>query len=143
MVDAITDVHRFQVRVYYEDTDAGGIVYYANYFRYAERGRTELMRALGLESSQLMRDEGVILAVRHCEVDYLGSAILDDELVVETALQRVGGASLELFQLVRHRDGPLVRMDVKLACMSLGGCAMRLPLSARETLTNYLNSKKT
>lgn len=142
MGEAMANRHRFHIRVYFEDTDAGGIVYYANYLRYAERARTEFLRGLGLESSQLMRDEGVILAVRRCSVDFQGTAILDDNLAVETMLKRVGGASLEVLQSVYRSDCKLVDMNLKLGCMSLEGRASRLPLSMREALNNYLNSKK-
>lgn len=142
MIDTTTNRHLLQIRVYYEDTDAGGIVYYANYLRYAERARTELMRGLGLESSQLMRREGVLLAVRRCYVDYFCAAALDDDLVVETVLHRVGGASLDAIQIVSRGDDVLVSINLKLGCISLEGRATRLPESIRETLVNYLNSNK-
>ena len=132
--------HQYKMRVYYEDTDAGGIVYYANYLRFAERARAELMRDLGVESSKLMRDDGVVLAVRRCNVDYINSAVLDDSLLVETALQRVGGASIEVLQTVHRFDEELVSMKVKLGCMSLKGRATRLPILVRKKLTKYLNS---
>ena len=134
--------HRFEFRVYYEDTDAGGIVYYANYLRFAERARSELMRGLGIESSQLMRDENIALAVRRCAADYMRAAVLDDELVVTTELQKVGGASLEAVQTVCRGEEKLVRMNIKLGCMSLDGRAARLPTPVRDTLTAYLNSNR-
>ena len=140
MSETITNPHQFQIRVYYEDTDAVGIVYYANYLRYAERARTELMRDLGLESSRLMRDEGLIFAVRRCHVDYLNSAILDDNLVIETTLRRVGGASLEATQIVRRDNNDLVRIELKLGCISSEGRAIRLPNCIHKKLTNYLKS---
>lgn len=142
MVNSILKPHRFQIRVYYEDTDAAGIVYYANYLRYAERARTELMRGIGIDSSKLMRDERVMLVVRRCSLEFIGSAVLDDNLVVKTELTRVSGASLEATQKVCRCDSDLVDINLKLGCMSLEGNATRLPKLIRETLTDYFYSTK-
>ena len=140
MAEPTGNPHRFALRVYYEDTDAGGIVYYANYLRYAERARTEMLRELGVESSRLMRDDNVALAVRCCAVDYLRPAVLDDYLIVETSLQRIGGATLEAIQTVKRQHVDLVRIDLKLGCMFLDGGAARLPAAVRETLSSFINS---
>ena len=129
--------HRFAMRVYYEDTDAGGIVYYANYLRFAERARTEMLRVHGIESSDLMANDGIALAVRRCNVDYRRPARLDDELIIETRVVHVGGASLELRQVVTRADDELVAMDLKLGCMSLDGAAARLPATLRQTLNEH------
>src|SRR3954466_3255692 len=88
--------HRYAVRVYYEDTDAGGVVYHATYLRFAERARTEALRDLGIPHSQLVAEHGVMFMVRRIKVDYLGPARLDDSLVVVTQPLVVGAASLEL-----------------------------------------------
>jgi acyl-CoA thioester hydrolase len=76
------------VRVYYEDTDAGGVVYYANYLRFFERARTEWLRAIGFEQQLLRNEDGIVFAVRHVEIDYLKPAVLDDALQVEADDQR-------------------------------------------------------
>ena len=131
------DGHAFPLRVYYEDTDAGGIVYYANYLRFAERARTEMLRGLGVESSDLMADDGVALAVRHCAADYMRPARLDDALTVETRVTGVGGATLELAQTVRRGDEDLVRLDLKLGCMGLDGRPKRLPGHLRQLLNEF------
>ena len=119
--------HVFPVRVYFEDTDAGGIVYYANYLKYAERARSEMLRAHGIESTSLMIEDGVALAVRECHVDYLKPARLDDALEVMTRVTEVGGASLRLSQTVSAADGERVAMDIRLACMNQAGRPARLP----------------
>lgn len=132
---AIADgVHTFPVRVYFEDTDAGGVVFYANYLRYAERARTEMLRALGIESGKLMAKDGLAFAVRHCSVDFIKPARLDDLLRVETRFTEVKGASLVADQRVRRDDDDLVRMELKLACMSLDGRPARLPKALRSRL---------
>ena len=92
-------VHTHAVRVYYEDTDAGGIVYYANYLKYAERARTELLRHHGIENGALMRSDRIAFCgVKSCSADYIKPARLDDALEVRTAVTRLGGASLHMHQ---------------------------------------------
>lgn len=119
--------HRFQIRVYFEDTDAGGIVYYANYLKYAERARTELLRTIGFESSAFMRKEGVGLAVRYCRADFIRPAKLDDQLEVTTMVLKVKGASIRLRQVIKRDGKELVDMEIKLACMDGNGKPARLP----------------
>ena len=133
-------VHVFLVRIYFEDTDAGGIVYYANYLRFAERARTEMLRHLGIESGRLVDDLGLAFAVRQCSMDFIKPAKLDDLLVVETRLGRVGGASLTADQRVSCDGTDLVRMELKLACMSLQGCPARMPADIRSRLEDFQNS---
>ena len=97
--------HRYAIRVYYEDTDAGGVVYHATYLRYAERARTEALRDLGVPHADMVDRFGVMFMVRRLEVDYERGARLDDALTVETEVLEVGGASVRLRQTVRARDG--------------------------------------
>jgi len=131
---AETAPHRFDMHIYFEDTDAGGIVYYANYLRFAERARTEMLRGVGLESSSLMAENGIALAVRRCAMDFIKPARLDDRIVVETTLTKVGGASLEALQVICRDGEDLVRIDIKLGCMSLDGGAARIPAQVRDQL---------
>jgi acyl-CoA thioester hydrolase len=130
--------HDLAVRVYYEDTDAAGIVYYANYLRYAERARTEMMREIGFKSSDIMAEEGIALGVRHCTLDYKRPARLDDELRVSTRVGKIGGASIELCQVVWRGDEELVSMNVKLGCMTLDGRAARLPAEVRHAFQQQI-----
>ncbi|MCS6931474.1 MAG: YbgC/FadM family acyl-CoA thioesterase [Acetobacteraceae bacterium] len=112
-------VHLHPVRVYFEDTDAGGIAYHATYLRWAERGRTESLRAIGLPHSLLMERHGVVLVVRRIEVEYLRPARLDDLVRVATRVERIRGVSLDLGQdiLPEAEDAPLARMKVGLVCV--------------------------
>jgi acyl-CoA thioester hydrolase len=115
--------HRFPLRVYFEDTDAGGMAYHASYLRWAERARTESLRAMGLPHNALMVCHNALLVVRRIEVEYARPARLDDALVVETRVRRVGGASVDLDQHVLPEAGgmpggvPLARLRVGLACI--------------------------
>ena len=112
--------HRYTLRVYYEDTDAGGVVYHANYLRFAERARTEALRALGIPHAELVEHFSLMFMVRHAEVDYLRPARPDDSLVVETEVLTVGGASVTLRQAVRNATGVCARLKLRLACIKAG-----------------------
>src|SRR5271154_3855573 len=90
----------FPIRIYYEDTDAGGIVYHANYLKFAERARTELLRSLGHDHHQVLKEHGLILVVRHIEIDYQAPSRLDDLLEVRTEAVSVGNTSVGLNQAV-------------------------------------------
>lgn len=108
------------VRVYYEDTDSGGVVYYANYLKFMERARTEWLRSLGFEQDALREREGVIFAVRRAEIDYLRSALFNDLLIVTADLSGSGKASLDFeHRILRDTDGTLCcRARVKIACLN-------------------------
>lgn len=126
-------LHRLPVRVYYEDVDLAGIVYYANYLRFLERGRSEALRAVGVDQLRL-REAGLVFVVARIEVDYRRPARFDDLIEVETALTRIGGASVEMTQRALRGEDTLVEARVRVACMSLGGQAARLPQETREAL---------
>ena len=128
--------HSLPLRVYYEDTDAGGIVYHANYLRFAERGRGEMLRSLGFPYRKLGTEHGVGFAVRRCTVDYLSPARLDDALTVDTLLGEVGAATLRLRQQIR-RDGQLLAdLDILVACIGRDGRPRRLPSALRDVLAS-------
>ncbi len=128
-------VHVMPVRVYYEDTDAGGIVYYANYLKFAERARTEMLRAGGIAHSDLLASDKVAFAVRECHADYIRPARLDDALEIRTRVTEVGGATLRMHQDICRDGEVLVGVDVRLACMDVtSGAPKRLPDAVRECL---------
>ena len=137
---AVPAVHVFPVRVYYEDTDAAGIVYHANYLRFAERARTEMMRAIGIESSALMVERGVNFAVSRCAVDFVKPARLDDALEVHTRVTEVGRASLSAEQIVKRNEVDVVRIELRLAVIDRAGRPVRLPSESRTALINLSQS---
>lgn len=124
--------HRFPCRVYWEDTDAGGIVYYANYLKFAERARTEMLRGRGVSQERLRHEAGVLFAIRRCEVDYLASARLDDMLTVESRIAAVGGASIEFEQAILCGDRVLAKLASRVVCIDAGGRPTRLPAALRR-----------
>lgn len=123
-----------QVRVYYEDTDLAGIVYYANYLKFIERGRSEFVRALGVDQTRLRAETGIVFAVRRVEADYLSPARFDDLLTVTTALAAIGGASLVMDQTVSRDGRTLFAAKVTLVCLGADGRAARLPAGVRAAL---------
>ncbi len=124
--------HTLPVRVYYEDTDAAGIVYHANYLRFAERGRTEMLREAGLEHAKILAETGTAFTVISMQIDFKSPAKLDELLSVQTRMVSVGGASMEMAQSIHRGDEVLVDMTVKIACIDKRGKAARLPEAVRE-----------
>lgn len=144
--------HVLPLRVYYEDTDAIGIVYHANYLKWADRARTEMMRMLGADHWRLLREDGVAFAVRRCTIDYDAPARLDDALEVHSRIVDIRGASLGFVQTVRRvaagdaaaagggegrSAGPenLVRLSLTLFCLNRAGRPVRLPKAVQTVVS--------
>lgn len=126
--------HRISVRVYYEDTDFSGVVYHASYLRFMERGRTELIRALGIEQRELFDGDAALgFAVRRMTIDFVRPAVMDDLLTVETRPTLARGATMELDQRILRGEEVLVTAQVKVACVG-GGKARRIPDVLRHRL---------
>lgn len=123
--------HRFPVRVYYEDTDMGGIVYHANYLKFIERARSDFVRELGVDQNA-MRDEGQVFVVRRIECDYLAPTVLDDALIVETEVAEVSRTSLVLTQRVLKGEKPVFEARVVIVTIAMGGRPVRLPAEIRQ-----------
>lgn len=107
------------IRVYYEDTDAGGVVFYANYLKYLERARTEYLRSLGYEQDHLMTEAGIIFAVRSLQIEYIKSARFNQLLAASAEVKHFKKASLEFSQQITHDDRLLVTADVRIACLDV------------------------
>lgn len=126
--------HLFLIRVYYEDTDLAGIVYYANYLKFIERARTEWVRSLGIDQGRLKREAGIVFAVRRLVADYLAPARFDDEVVVETDLLSLTTARIALGQNVRRGSERLFEAEVTLVALTEAGRPARLPAEIRRAL---------
>lgn len=132
----VDGVHRLPIRVYYEDTDFSGVVYHASYLRFMERGRTEFVRALGLDQGGLFdpaSGRGLAFVVRSMTIDFLRPARMDDVLTVETRPADVKGASLVNLQRVLRGEETLVTAEVKVACVA-DGRACRIPDELRALM---------
>jgi len=137
----VTDgVHRFPIRVYYEDTDAGGIVYHANYLRFAERGRSECLRQIGWQHDRMLSETGLGWVVRRATIDFRRPARLDDALVVETRLAELSGARMIARQDVCREADLLVGLDLELVLLTASGRPSRIPASLADAIRPFLVS---
>jgi acyl-CoA thioester hydrolase len=120
----------FSVRIYYEDTDAGGVVYYANYLRFFERARTEWLRELGFEQAKLWQTLGIGFVVKHCAVDYLAPARLDDMLTIETCVESHSATRLTMKQHAVRGEQIIASAHVLLVCVDrdIRPCKIPAPL---------------
>lgn len=125
----------FPIRIYYEDTDAGGIVYYANYLKYAERARTEYLRHLGINQEDMLKNQGVGFVVRDCHIAYNSPAKLDDSLNITCKVTEVKGVSLKMEQKLYRKDTVLSEIEITLVFLSLP--TMR-PTKIPTEITNML-----
>jgi len=136
----LNNIHRFRTRIYYDATDAGGIVYHADYLTLAEHARTESLRSCEINQIDILGEQGVSLAVRYCSVDFKKPARLDDLIEIQTAFNSVSGAKIEANQTI-HKitngivdEGWLVQLNVQLACINSRGRATRFPRVVRQAI---------
>jgi acyl-CoA thioester hydrolase len=100
-----------KIRIYWEDTDAGGIVYYANYLKFAERARTEMLRSIGINQADYINEKNILFLVRSAKTDFIRAAKLDDEIHVETHIEKIKGAKLFVSQNIKHAEKTLCNMN--------------------------------
>ena len=138
-------IHKLPIRVYYEDTDAGGVVYHANHLKFGERGRTEFLRDTGFENRNLHETLGVIFVVRHIEIDYLKTAHLDDVLCMETTISQLKNSSFIMHQALYRiddkgdRQEQISDMKVALVCVEVQSYKpVRLPENVKEAFQAYI-----
>ena len=137
-------VHRFPLRVYFEDTDLSGVVYHANYLRFMERGRTEFFRLAGISKmAGLEEDEPTAWAIRSIAVKYHRPARLDDAVTVRTILTGLSGARMRATQRVMCGDTLLVEGRIEACITTLTGKARRLPKNVAETLAPFVTTEET
>ena len=132
-------MHKTPVRVYYEDTDAGGIVYHSNFLKFAERARCELLRHLDMECSTITETIGILFVLKHADIEYIKPAMLDDLLEVQTRVASMRNTSFQMLQTV-HKDGAeICRMTITLVCVDAKAIKpVRLPDNLREKFEPYL-----
>jgi acyl-CoA thioester hydrolase len=137
----VSRTHVFEARVYYQDTDAGGIMYHANYLCFAERARAEALRAMGIPHAEMVTRHGVMFVVRRINLHYQRPARLDDFLRIETRMTAVGGATATLRQHFWRDSDSLAVLEIDLGCARLAdGRAARLPESWRKTMAAGLGA---
>ena len=126
--------HSIPIRIYYEDTDAGGVVYHASYIRFAERGRTEFLRHVGFENTQIYKDFGVLFVVRHLDADYLSPAFLDDYLTLTTEITSMKNTSFIMSHRLENDEKSIFEMKVVIACIGEDKRPVKIPEVLRNAL---------
>ena len=130
--------HSFPVRVYYEDTDASGILYNANYLKFAERARTEMLRLAGINQSEMAERYGLAFAIRACAVDFLRPARLDDVIEVRSRMVEMAAATISAAQAFWRGTEELARLELRVACVRRDGRPARIPAPVRHALEPYV-----
>ncbi|MBM3543393.1 MAG: tol-pal system-associated acyl-CoA thioesterase [Alphaproteobacteria bacterium] len=139
------DTHILPVRVYFEDTDCGGVVYHANFLKFCERGRSDFIRLLGIDATNLAdpeQGEPAIFIVRRVEIDFLKPGRMDDVLEIVTTCAEIGRASLTLDQQVRRGDQPLAKAKVTVVLVSSSGKPQRIGQLVRGALQRFVNPER-
>jgi acyl-CoA thioester hydrolase len=134
--------HHFPIRVYYEDTDAGGIVYHATYLRFAERARSEFLRLIGWQHQKVLDETGLGWVVRRAEIDFRRPARLDDALTVVTGIESMAGASMRAVQSIRLGALELVILRLQLVLLSRSGRPGRLPAGLKALIQPFLEAQE-
>ncbi len=134
--------HHLPIRIYYEDTDAAGIVYYANYLKFAERARTEMLRLAGINQSEMTARYGMAFAVRNCAIDFRAPARLDDLIEVRSRFTELAGATLSGVQAIWCGAEELVRLDMRVACLRENGRPTRIPAPLRQALQPFIQPRE-
>ncbi len=130
--------HEESFRIYYEDTDAGGIVYHANYLKYAERARTDALRELDIHQSALRDELGIFFVLRHADITYLAPLLLDDLVTVKSEITQVGNTSMKMQQSIYKGDLETCRMLMHIVCINEDKKPTRMPSSVLEPLKNNM-----
>lgn len=125
-------VHIFSRRIYYADTDAGGVVYHAKYLDIAEAARTEMLRVMKIEQQALRHETGLVFAVKKCDIDYIKPARLDDVLNITTKLVKMGGASFTLDQHITRDHQDIARLSLVIVCINEQGSPQKIPPFIKE-----------
>lgn len=135
MSEFLGTTHHAHYRVYYEDTDAGGVVYYANYLKFAERARSDALRVLNIHQAKLWETHGLGFVVSGCNLRFRGAARLDDEIHVETQLKSLQKVRMSMRQIISRDTVVLVELDVEIACVDQTLKPVRIPDFIAQTVS--------
>jgi acyl-CoA thioester hydrolase len=128
----------FSYRIYYEDTDAGGVVYYANYLKFFERARTDFLRDLGINQGKLLQEKNLAFVVRKCEIEYLSSARLDDLIFVDVEIEKISAASIQMQQKIFLNNKVITNLKVEIVCVNASNFK---PSRLSDEIKNLISKK--
>jgi len=130
---------RYDLKVFYEDTDAGGVVYYANYLKFLERARSEAIYSLGYSNTQLKEDFGIIIIVKSCNINYIKSAVFEDKLTVFSSIKKLSNTSFIMHQEIKRNDELLSTSEVCLVCIKHDKKPTKIPELLKSLLKDFVN----
>ena len=124
-----------EVKVYYEDTDSGGVVYYSNYLKFLERARTEMINSIGLSNKKLLEEHKTLIIVKSCNVEYLSPSKLEDRLQIYSSIESINKASFVMIQNIKRDDNLIVKPKIKLVTVNHEGRPIKIPSVLENKLT--------
>ena len=128
---------KHEIKVYYEDTDAGGVVYYSNYLKFLERARTEMINSIGLSNKKLLEEHKTLIIVKSCNVEYLSPSKLEDTLQIHSSIESFNKASFVITQNIKKDDNLIVKAKLKLVTVNQEGKPIKIPSALeKQLLTN-------
>ena len=128
-----------EVKVYYEDTDSGGVVYYANYLKFLERARTEMLETVGLSNKKLLEEYNTLIIVKSCNIEYVSPAKLEDKIQIYSSIESLGKASFVVIQNINKDDNLIAKAKLKLVTVNQEGKPVKIPSVLEKQFINYLS----
>ncbi len=125
---------KYVTKIYYEDTDAGGLVYYANYLKFLERARSEAIYSLGLSNKKILEEEGVIIIVKSCNIEYKKPAKFEDEIEIFSNIKEVKNSSFKMHQVIKRKSEIISKADVVLVTVNKKGKPVRIPILLKKLI---------
>ena len=135
----MTNSFKYEVKIYYEDTDAGGVVYYANYLKFLERARSEAIYEMGFSNTELKKEFGVLIIVKSCNIDYKKSAIFEDKLSIISTIKEITKTSFIMEQNINRDKELIASADIHLVSVNLDGKPTKIPEILKNKLNEYIN----
>ena len=135
----MTNSFKYELKIYYEDTDAGGVVYYANYLKFLERARSEAIYEMGFSNTELKKEFGVLIIVKSCNIDYKKPAIFEDKLSIISTIKEITKTSFIMEQNINRDTELIAYADIHLVSVNLDGKPTKIPEILKNKLSEYIN----
>ena len=135
----MTNLFKYKLKIYYEDTDAGGVVYYANYLKFLERARSEAIYELGFSNTGLKKEFGIIIIVKSCNIEYKKPAIFEDSLIIESQIKETTQTSFIMTQNIKREEQLIASAEIRLVSVNLSGKPTKIPDKLKHKLSVYTN----
>ena len=125
---------KHEIKIYYEDTDAGGVVYYSNYLKFLERARTEMLESIGLSNKKLLEEHNTLIIVKSCNIEYIAPSRLEDKIQIYSSIETLNKASFDVIQNIKKNDNLIVKAKVKLVTVNKDGKPIKIPSILEKNL---------